>query len=175
MSVPQPCNKSVILYSDPSLDIAFRLLFLLVSKMQHFLSFHLCCYKSYSACVYFRASLLQYPLFLLCPICTEDIYLPSPHMGCASLYLLLPACSLLCHIYPNMLSFVSQAIAVCIPFLPSQIPKACPALAQHTLELSSVVSAHGSWHQHLPLALEIQATLVIPRCFKHVNSCCCYS
>lgn len=109
MSVPQPCNRMVIFHSDPFLDIAFRLLILLLSKIQHFLSLHLSYYKPHSACFPFRASLLQYPLLCLCPISTENIHLlRNIHcMGCASLYLLFPACSLLCHIYPNMLSFFS--------------------------------------------------------------------
>lgn len=124
MSVPLPCNKSgvLIFYSDPFLYIAFRPLILLVSKMQHFLSFHQPYYRPHSACVYFRASLLQYPLFCVQFVLKISTFL-GHCMGCASLYLLLPACSLLCHIYPDMLGFVSQAIAVCIPYPSPAIPK----------------------------------------------------
>lgn len=143
--------------------------------MQHFLSFNMSYYKPNSGCVSFRASLLQYPLFCLCLISTENIHLPrNIHCrGCASLYLPLPTCSLLCHIYSDMLSFVSQGTAFCISLLPSPNPQSMPrpSPAQPGALLSSgsvgcLVSAHGLWHQHLPLALELQAMLAIPRCFK---------
>lgn len=136
-----PVTRVVILYSDPSLDIAFRLLFLLVSKMQHFLSFHLCYYKPYSACVYFRASLLQYPLFCLCPICTEDIYLPSPTWAvpaCICFSLLAPCSAtsiLTCLVlFPRPLLSVSLS---CHP----KIPKICPVPAQH----GALLSSQGVW------------------------------
>lgn len=100
-------------------------------------------------------------------------------MGCASLYFLLPACSFLCHIYPNMLSCASQAIPVCIPPVASQNPKSTPSTPWECISPRvwcwklPLLSSQGVWdvlcqHQHLPLALELQATMVIPSCFEHI-------
>lgn len=158
--------------------------------MQHFLSFHLSYYKPHSACVYFRASFLQHPLLCPCPIYTETIHLPRPLHGLCQ-----PVFASLCLFLalPHFSFFISQAIPVCIPPLASQNPKSMPSSSPaHPGSVSSPVCdaggclasapsvcgmccvARGSWHQHLPLALELQAMMVIPRCFKHVNSCCCH-
>lgn len=173
-----PVTRVVIFDSDPSLDIAFRLSVLLVSKMQHFLPFHLSYYKPYSLCLF--QSIIIYSN-ILCSAYVQFVLKISTFLGPMwAVPVFASPCLLfaLSHL-PNMLSFVSQAIAVCIPLLPSQNLKssspAHPGALLSSQGVWDVLSARGSWHHHLPLALELQAMLVMPRCFKHVNSCCCYS
>lgn len=191
MSVPQPCNKSghflfwpcsryciqaVNLAGSPTCSISFPSISLTTNPIQPvFISEHHYYNILCSAHVQFVSKI---PTFL------------GHCMGCASLYLLLSACSLLCPIYPNMLfRFPGHS---CLYPSPGIIPKSqkpaqlqpstawecvipCVMLEAALPQLPGCVGcgawARGSRHQHLPLVLELRAVMVIPRCFKHVNSC----